>query len=125
MRVLVVDSNVVFAKTVREFLYRHVRDISVDLANNLPVMQRRIQTSHYDFIIADILATLDSDLMFRELRESHIPVVIWTAIQNLDDVLSTRSDLRNMFIHKPETEDGLQEALSPVVMACAAGTTSR
>lgn len=118
MRVLVIDSNVVFAKKVRDFLCEHVRDVSVDIADNLPVMRRRVQTSHYDFIIADILATFDSDSMLKELRELHIPVVIWTVINNLNDVLNTHTDLRNMFIRKPNDDEGFLEALSPVVMAC-------
>lgn len=80
MKVLIVDSNLVFAKEVGRFLQANLKQADVDYATNVPVLKRRLAVSGYDYIIADVTSAFDSDGMTEVLRATNIPTVIWSAM---------------------------------------------
>jgi hypothetical protein len=76
----VVDGNIVYARRVQEFLIQHAKNVEVDVAQNVPIMRRRLLLNNYDLIIADIHSIFDSKGLLVELNQTQIPKVIWTMI---------------------------------------------
>ena len=113
MRILIVDSNIVYAKKVGEFLEEHVKNGTVDYAQNVPVLQRRLKAHRYDLIIADILAAFDAKAMQQILKKVEIPMVVWSVLQRPDELTRVfLSKLKKRVMEKPKTEAGLREAVS-------------
>jgi DNA-binding NtrC family response regulator len=88
MRFLIFDSNVVYAKRVANLLCDRVLGAEVELAHNLPVLQRRLEGEPYDLVIADVDTTMDTELAVLELNRAaaRMPVIIWSAIRNGEDM---------------------------------------
>lgn len=112
MRILVVDSNIVYAKKVKDWLIENVKDMQVDIAWNAQVMHKRLSDKKYDLIIADIISTFDSKTVSEELQKVTIPQIIWAVIQNgnaLKDILDKK------IIHKPSCDAEFTQALAEIV----------
>jgi len=79
--VLVVDTNRVFAKSVKEILEKNLADGVADVATNIWEVRRRLQEKTYDLVLADTSVALDGKEMLREFKKSNVTVVQWSAIQ--------------------------------------------
>lgn len=80
MRILVVDSNLVFARRIKEFLQKNVIDCEADIAQNVHILKRRVANKKYDLILADIIATVDTDLLQETLESINIPKIVWSVL---------------------------------------------
>lgn len=117
MRALIIDSNLLFAKKVMNFLNDNVKDIKVDIAQNVPIMRRRLINNHYDFVIADIQATMDPKSLISELKKVSVPTIVWSVLEKETQPTDTMiSDvIRSRVISKPMHEKEFSEALSSLV----------
>jgi len=115
MHVLVVDSNVVFAKKVGEFITQHLKKADVDYATNVPVLRRRLKHNHYDFIIADIFTAFDAKAMQQVLRAVEIPMVVWSVLESPDRITGVfRDNLAKRVVLKPDTDEELEKTMTSV-----------
>ena len=113
MRILVVDSNLMFAKKVGRFLEANVKDACVEYAINVPILKSRLEKCKYDFVIADLLSAFDSEAMSDTLKDVEVPVVIWSVLQARQDLYTTfKTKLRTRIIPKPCTERDMRETVS-------------
>lgn len=122
MRVLIVDSNIVYAKRIKNALECYVNDITIDLANDVFVTKRRLAINGYDLIIADILTVANQELMAEELKRTETPVIAWTTLSQKDNLhqLLTRLGQHVKTIRKPYNEIEFQEAAT-IAMTTASG----
>jgi hypothetical protein len=115
MRILIIDSNLVFAKKVGEFLETHVRDAVADYATTVPILKLRLKTNTYDFLIADVVNAFDCEGLHEALEHVEIPMIVWS-------VLKRPSELQNRFYRKlasrvfvkPQTHEDLQTIMASV-----------
>lgn len=59
MRVLLFDSNLVAAKRLGNIVQQHVKGAQVEYATNIEILEHRLAEHMYDFVLADIDATLE------------------------------------------------------------------
>jgi hypothetical protein len=115
MRILIIDSNLVFVKKVGEFLETHVRDAVADYATTVPILKLRLKTNTYDFLIADVVNAFDCEGLHEALEHVEIPMIVWS-------VLKRPSELQNRFYRKlasrvfvkPQTHEDLQTIMASV-----------
>jgi CheY-like chemotaxis protein len=120
VRILIVDSNLVFAKKVGEFLREHVKNADVHYATNVPILKRRLAKQTFDFILADILTAFDADGLVRELGNVETPMVIWSVLESTQDI--QRSAITNMarkVLPKPQCEREMEEVMSSLMLTAA------
>lgn len=101
MRVLVVEDNVVLAKTIEEGLSEHFQ---VSVCGNGEEAIFNIEKSIYDVIILDImLPDISGVEVLKNIRGRHIktPVIMLTAKEALDDKVGAFSLGANDYITKP------------------------
>lgn len=115
MRILIIDSNLVFAKKVGEFLEKHVRNAMVDYATTVPVLRRRLKMNTYDFLIADIVNAFDCEGLQEALQSVNVPMIVWSVVQRPSE-LHTRfyKKVASRIFKKPETEADLESIMSSV-----------
>jgi len=115
MRILIVDANLVFAKKVGSFLEEHLRSAEIHYASNVPVLRRRLNTHHYDYIIADIFAAFDADSMQEALKDVQIPMLVWSVLDRPSDLTETfRTKLSKQIMRKPSDDSELEEVVTSV-----------
>jgi CheY-like chemotaxis protein len=83
--ILIVDTNRVFAKSVKEVLEKNVLNAKAHVATNIWEVKRRLEENTYDLILADLSVTMDSDEILEEFKKKDITVVQWSAIQVSSD----------------------------------------
>jgi DNA-binding NarL/FixJ family response regulator len=79
MRILIFDSNRVFARCIGRLLERHLRHPVVDYAYDPAVLRQRLADDVFDLVLADI-ETTDTDAATDALRGVGSPVVLWSFI---------------------------------------------
>ena len=126
MRILVIDSNIVYAKRVKTALECFVHSIEVDLANDVFVTQRRLRTNKYDLIIVDIQTIANQELMLEELKNTSIPSIAWTALPHLTYIEKQQLGEKIKSIKKPLKFDDFefQEAAIAALTTARAGSSS-
>ena len=120
MRVLIVDANRAFARRVREALLRYGRDIEVDVAYSVPVLQLRLSTHKYDFIMADVMTAIDPDELISVLESTNALKFVWTMTPNLSDFKTKVADLIHGQVLSKPTNGDVEDAVS-CVMASVSG----
>lgn len=80
MRVLIVDSNTVYAKRVSEVLSRFLLEVTVDLARDAFITRRRLRENSYDLVIVDVSTVVCQELLMEELKKHNIPTIAWTVL---------------------------------------------
>lgn len=113
MRFLIVDPNLVYGRTVKNFILAHMRDTEVDLAQNAQIVRRRLTLHSYDFIIADILNAIDSEEIGEVLRDSEAPIIMWSFI-NPGGYREFAQRLHAKLLEKPKGQAGLGDILELV-----------
>lgn len=116
MRILIIDSNLVFAKKVGEFLETHVRNAEADYATTVPVMRRRLKENKYDFIIADIINAFDVMGLHEALEDVDVPMIVWSVLNRpseLQEKFHCRLYLNKIFV-KPQTDEDLRSIMASV-----------
>ena len=126
VRILIIDSNIVYAKRIRTALEQYVRDIKIDLANDVFVTQRRLKTNKYDLIIADIVTIANQELMIEELKHTKAPTIAWTTLSQRDSMEHMLEEVsRIKTITKPYNEADLQEAASIAITTASSSGLSK
>ena len=120
MRVLIVDSNTVYAKQVSEVLSGILADVVVDLARDAFITRRRLQTNKYDLVIVDVSTVVCQDLLMEELKKHDIPTIAWTVLNAEKGLTDLIRQLGAKLIPKG-TVKALPEIL-PEAVASATGT---
>ena len=116
MRILIVDSNLVFARKVGEFLQRHLKEVIVDYASNVPILRRRLRDPNaYDYIIADIFTAFDAKAMHEVLRTVDTPMLVWSILKSPEHMGVFRGKLAKQVVPKPDDEAGIEAAMSSVM----------
>lgn len=113
-RILVVDTNKVFAKMVRDTLLEHILNSEVEIATSLYELRRRMRNNDYSLIIADFSVALDADDMLAEVQKSEKAIVIaWAPLQ------SKRSkSLPFLEISKPIGRAEITAAMPKILLDC-------
>ena len=83
-RVLVVDSNLDYARRVATVLSHHGCDLKVELAWNLPLLRHRLSTATYDLVLADVMTSPSPSAFAKELSKLKTPVVVWSLLDGTD-----------------------------------------
>jgi DNA-binding response OmpR family regulator len=114
--VLVVDSNLVYARRVSRVLQTHGKDIVVDVAHDIFILRDRLSKKRYDIVLADVLSLARPDELMVELEKLHDTLVIaWTASTNVNGL---RDRLKVMSLQsKPMSTDEIRATVSGV-FAC-------
>ena len=99
MRILVFDLNLVFAKQVAKLLETHLRDVTIDFANNQILLGHYLRENCYDLILADIDTAADSESAVELLRSIGTLVVLWSVMDRRMKFRETESNLQ--MVHKP------------------------
>ena len=120
MRILVVDSNVTFARKVSDFLSSKLSHADVDIASNVYIVRRRIRENTYDLIIADVVTTLDSDSIVEALGKSQAPKLVWSMLTSGLKQTIFNAVTCNKPCQKPCTEKDFDQMLSAVMSAVPA-----
>ena len=83
MRLLIFDSNKVYANKIKALVEEHVKDAEIELACNIPILRHRLEMTRYDLILADVETALDTDVALALLNgvAKVSMVVIWTAVR--------------------------------------------
>jgi len=115
MRILIIDSNLVFAKKVGEFLEKHVRKAEVDYATTVPVLRRRLKMNTYDFMIADIINAFDCEGLQEALQRVDVPMIVWSVLKRPSELhTSFYKKVSSRIFRKPQTEEDLQSIMASV-----------
>lgn len=114
MRFLVVDANLAYGGMVKDFLETHMRDVQVDLAQNAAILRRRLRSNVYDFIIADILNSMDCEALVAELEACHVPILLWSFV-NPGGFANITAKLKSRVMRKPERCDDIYSTVRSVI----------
>jgi DNA-binding response OmpR family regulator len=114
VRVLIVDSNICFAKSVGKFLQDHLKSVEVEYATNVPVLRRRLHKNHFDFIIADVISAFDADTMARELERVNTPKIVWAVMGTHKEVVSGLGKNAEKVLSKPNSEEEIASMVSSI-----------
>jgi hypothetical protein len=118
MRILIIDSNLVFAKKIGEFLAEHVKSADISYATNVPILKRRLAKQEFDFILADVLTAFDADSLIRELRFVDTPMVIWSVLETPQDIhKSSIANAVRRVLPKPQCEKDMEEVVSSIMLS--------
>jgi len=117
MRILVVDSNRVFARKVGDFLEQHLKKVEVDYATNVPILRRRLRVNDYDYIIADIFTAFDAKAMQEVLSDVDTPMLVWSILKSPDRITNVfRDQLAKRVLPKPDDDAGIEAAVTSVML---------
>lgn len=114
MRVLIVDSNIVFAKQVGKFLHDHLKHVEVEYATNVPILRRRLSKNHFDFIIADIISAFDTEALIKELENVQTPKLVWAVMDSHREVLKAICGKHKKILDKPDSEEEIAKMVSSI-----------
>lgn len=118
MKILVVDSNRVFARKVGEFLTQNLKSAEVKFASNVPILKQRLRDQKYDYIIADILTAFDAEAMRSTLEGLDTPMLVWSVLKSPEDLTGVfKDDLAKRVLHKPNDDLGIETAMSDLVLS--------
>jgi hypothetical protein len=118
VRILIIDSNLVFAKKVGEFLRAHVKNADIHYATNVPILKRRLAKQEFDFILADVLTAFDADSLIKALKGVVTPMVIWSVLETPQDIhKSSVTNAARRVLPKPQCEQDMQEVVSSLMLA--------
>lgn len=94
MKILIVDSNVVFSKMLAKSLMEKDDYVCIDIINNQTLLKNRLKNNKYNLIISDVFCTCDEESLDL-IEDSKIPVM-WmtgnTINSSSDWVLSVDDD---------------------------------
>jgi hypothetical protein len=83
MRILIFDTNVVFAHWVGKILQTHLKSVELAYAHDQFVLLRRLEDkAGYDLVLADVEATHDSQDVLATLHQSGAEVVLWSNLKS-------------------------------------------
>lgn len=105
MRVLLFDSNVVAAKRLGHIVEQHVQGAEVEYASNLEVLEHRVSEKTYDFVLADIDATLELEratAILRSIQEKSI-VYLFSQIGNADWLRTLKENITGRVMLRPRS----------------------
>lgn len=115
MRILIVDSNLVFAKKVGKFLKKNLRDVEVEYATNVPIVRRRLKTNHFDCIIADVVSAFDAEAMTTVLKNVETPTIVWAVMDSPKEIYETFCHrVSKRVLPKPASERAIAETVSSI-----------
>lgn len=86
VKILVVDTNRVYAKEVKKIIEQHVSNSSVDIASNFWEVKRRTEKNRYNLIFADLSVTMDEMDIMDELSKHNSKIIKWSIIDNKSNV---------------------------------------
>ena len=84
IKILVVDTNVVYARRVCNVLQSHGKDIEVDIAHNIYILRDRLKKNGYDLVLADLLSVTKPADYMELLGHLKIPVIAWSFAPSLE-----------------------------------------
>ena len=86
MKILIFETNIVFANLVKRILQETWRNLDVEIVNRHAVLCERLLENKYFFIIADVLSSQNMEATLHELRKArNNGTIIFTwAITNKD-----------------------------------------
>jgi len=94
--ILIVDTNKVFAKSVKEVIEKNMANASAHVATNIWEVKRRLEENTYDLVLADLSVAMDSEDILNEFTQKDITVVQWSAVQVATDSKLWRKPLTSM-----------------------------
>lgn len=97
--ILVVDTNKVFARSVKNVLENNI-NATAHIATNLWEVKRRLSENTYDLVLADLSVAMDSDDMLEEFDKKDVTVIKWSAVQVSSD---------SKLLKKPSTSTQLKD----------------
>jgi len=114
MRILIFDTNRIYARQIGTILTGHIIDATIDYAFHPAVLQRRLKLNTYNILLVDMTACVDNDWISEILQTNSngATVIIWSAIDEIS--LKTRyGDKYNTIIQKekPAKMSSLVESL--------------
>lgn len=111
--VLVVDSNLTYARKISDFLLKHVKEVEVDLAHNVFILRDRLAKKKYNLILADVVASARPGELMDELALNEVPVVAWSLSGNLSDLREqmTCGNCQTV-LRKPVSQEEMRATLS-------------
>jgi DNA-binding NtrC family response regulator len=113
IKVLVVDSNLVYARKVSQVLEKHTKDIEVDIAHNIFILRDRLKKNEYNLILADILSASHPSELALVLEEVQTPVVLWTFAKSLELLkCSTNSQVMEKPINPEDASSSLSDCFA-------------
>lgn len=135
MKVLIFDTNLVFAKRVRDCLLENFQlNVEVDIATNYHILCKKLDED-YDFIIADIVSTPDMELIlneFRRARQKGKTIYTWS-VAHKDEGLNLEKTAILFRKPMPNQTDILfvlsqfvtRSGLYPAILETSQGNTAR
>jgi DNA-binding response OmpR family regulator len=113
INVLVVDSNLTYARKISDFLLKHVKEVEVDLAHNVFILRDRLAKKKYNLILADVVASARPGELMDELALHEIPVVSWSLSGSVGE-LRDRMACNNCrtVLRKPFSQEEIRATLS-------------
>lgn len=115
MRILIVDSNTVYARKVQSILAEYVTDAEIDHARDVFVARRRLTQHYYDLIIVDISSAISQEMLQEELAKHNIPTIAWTMIDPQGGLSKLVEQLGTHLLHKPCQDKELQDKLPDMI----------
>lgn len=105
MRVLLFDSNVVAAKRLGNIVEQHVQGAEVEYASNLEVLEHRLAEKSYDFVLADIDATLELERATSILRDAQEKAVVYlfSQIGNAEWLRTLKENITGRVMLRPRS----------------------
>lgn len=113
MKFLIVDPNLAFSWTVKDFIHDHMPDALVRHAANAPLLRRALELDKYDVLLVDILNAIDSEEMAEILQTVDAPIIMWSFI-NPGGYREFAQKLHAKLLQKPKCDEGLNELLELV-----------
>jgi CheY-like chemotaxis protein len=82
-KILIVDSNKVYAGMIKNILSEQLKEADIDLASNKWELKRRT-ADHYDMVLADLSITMDEEEMRDELKKMpDATIIVWSMFDKL------------------------------------------
>lgn len=81
MKIIIIDSNIVFSKLLATAIKSESNDVEIDIINNQILLRRRLEQNKYDLIIAEIFCTCGNKC--RELIIESKCKIIWTTANTI------------------------------------------
>jgi len=115
MRVLIVDTNRVFARQICRVLRQHGRGIETDMVDNVHVLRDRLKSNEYDLIIADVMTALNPDDLAAELDKLCTLKLVWSVTPTFAELKHRLAGALSRILPKPVSTEELEKVLEPVL----------
>ena len=116
-RVLIADDHEVTLRGIHALVQEAFEEVSIDAATDYPTLMTALQGRRYDLLILDLLMP-GANVMdaLREIRARHaeLPILILTAVTELEYVFETMKVGANGLIHKHRAAGELVTAIRQV-----------